>query len=96
VTAEGVAGLLTLELRRRGERKILKCHQDVSEALRRVIPPHEPDPYEPPWFTAGVIGSLAMLTGIDVVTDEDCAPGEWRLVREADDSLVQGGRLSNG
>jgi hypothetical protein len=89
--ADHLADLLTVQLRCRSERTVLKCHQDVPEALRRVIPPHEPAPYEPPWFTAGVIGSLAMLTGIDVVIDEDCAPGEWRLVRASDDSVVQEG-----
>jgi hypothetical protein len=95
MTAEQLACLLTVKLRSRGEREILKCHEDVSEALGRVIPPAEPKRYEPPdWYAAGVIGSLAMLTGIDVVTDETCAPGEWRLVRESDDSLVQGGVIS--
>lgn len=90
MSARHLAHLLTLELRSSGERKILKCHEDVSEALRRVIPPSEPKACDSPdWYAAGVIGSVAMLTGIDIVTDEACAPGEWRLVRAADDSLVQ-------
>ena len=103
MTAEHLAHLLTLELRCRGERRILKCHEDVSEALRLVIPPPEPKPCEPPdWYAAGMVGDgVAMRLGdrnTRRLADETGLPVVRAIVRGGSHTIrfVTAGGTHNG